>query len=414
MIVYLVATLIACALAWQGTRSGRRWPWFVAAAIPLTLVSALRWDVGTDFYYTYYPRFLAMECRNLGGTEELVNGIIGPLFARLQKGPPATVLSCYRAYCQAFDSQEPGLSLLMEFASRCGLGFRGVVVITALLVGLGVFLAVYRQSRSPVLAIYLYVATSNYFLGLNIIRQYLAIVLLLVAVEFIVRRQLLHFLTCIAVATLFHRSAIVLYPCYLLAFLAIRPWQGVVLVSVALLFSAIAEPMALWTLPKIGLERYCLYFGQNSHFVHDGFERVFFAINLTFMALGACYWRQAKERSPYFTIWYGMTVIGTVALAFSGSLPLMKRINFYFAAPQFLLLPEILLAESRVGLRRILTVLVVIGFALETFVAVCVYNKNEVLPYGISCRPDHARKRVRAARPFGWCKSKRIWYNTMK
>ena len=53
MIVYLVATLLACALAWLGTKSERRWMWFVAAAIPLTLVSALRWDVGTDFYYTY-------------------------------------------------------------------------------------------------------------------------------------------------------------------------------------------------------------------------------------------------------------------------------------------------------------------------------------------------------------------------
>lgn len=404
MIVYLAATLLACALAWKGTRSDRKWPWFVAAAIPLTLVSALRWDVGTDFYYTYYPMFQAMECRNLGGSEEQVNAIMSPLFARVQLDHPSdSLLSCYRRLCLTFDRQEPGLSLLMEFASWCGLGFRGVVVITALLVGLGVFLAVYRQSRSPVLAIYLYVATSNYFLGFNIIRQYLAIAILLVAVEFIVRRQLLHFLTCIAVATLFHRSAIVLYPCYLLVFLSIRPWQGFVLVAVALFFSVLAEPTVLWLLPKIGLERYCCHFSSNSPCAHDGFEWIFFTINLAFMALGAWYWKRAKERSPYFTIWYGMTVIGTVVLAFSGSLPLMKRINFYFAAPQFLLLPEILLAESRVGLRRILTVLVIIGFALETFVAVCVYNKNEVLPYGIICRPDHAPPRVRfASGPVGW------------
>ena len=72
MIVYLVATLIACALAWRGTKVERKWPWFVAAAVPLVLVSALRWDVGTDFYYTYFPVYRAMECRDLGGSEELV------------------------------------------------------------------------------------------------------------------------------------------------------------------------------------------------------------------------------------------------------------------------------------------------------------------------------------------------------
>ena len=45
-------------------------------------------------------------------------------------------------------------------------------------------------------------------------------------------------------------------------------------------------------------------------------------------------------------IWYNMTLLGTLALAFSGVLPLMKRVNYYYAAPQFLLLPEALRVEE--------------------------------------------------------------------
>ena len=98
-----------------------------------------------------------------------------------------------------------------------------------------------------------------------------------------------------------------------------------------------------------------------------------------------------------------MTVIGTLFLALSGSFPLMKRVNYYFAAPQFLMLPEILLSESRPAVRKVLTALVIVGFTLETAVAVWMLNKNEPLPYGIICRPDHASPRVpHVSGPFGW------------
>ena len=78
-----------------------------------------------------------------------------------------------------------------------------------------------------------------------------------------------------------------------------------------------------------------------------------------------------------------MTLLGTLALALSAVLPLMKRVNYYYASPQFLLIPEILMAEERPKQRKLLTVLVVLAFAAETYVAVCLYNKNGVLPYRI-------------------------------
>ena len=403
MIVYVVATVLSCGLAWMGVRSSRRWPWFVAAAIPLTLVSAIRWDVGTDFYWTYFPAFRAMECLNLGGTDELVNEIMGPLFPRLAHAPIDSVPELYEYFLKALANQEWGFRKLMEFMSWSGLGFRGIVVVTSLIVGACVFTAICRQSRSPVLAIYLYVATSNYFLGLNIVRQYVAIGFALVAVEFIVRRKLWPFLACIAAGMLFHKTVALLAPCYLLGRWTIRPGLGFALVAAAFCLSGAAEPVSFWLMPKIGLGHYCRYFGPDSPWAKEGFEWLFFAINMSFMAFGAWYWRRAKEQGPFFAVWYGMTVIGTLFLVLSGTVPLMKRMNYYFAAPQFLMLPEILLAESRPAVRKALTALVVIGFALETAVAVWMLNKNEPLPYGITCRPDHASPRVPfATRPFGW------------
>lgn len=81
----------------------------------------------------------------------------------------------------------------MELGVWLNGNFRVVIVLTSTLVAGCVFYAIFTQSSSPVLAVYLYVATSNYFLSLNIIRQYVAIGIGLVAVRFIRERRLLPF-----------------------------------------------------------------------------------------------------------------------------------------------------------------------------------------------------------------------------
>lgn len=387
MLIYLIATALSCWLAWMGERAERKWPWRIASAIPLTLVAALRWDVGTDIYHTYLPSFYAMECERLGGGAEIVEKIMGPLFNRLSGGPVDTVGKLYANYRRVFYNQEWGFRQLMTFMSWSGLGFRGLIVLTSVLTGALVFTAIYRQSRSPVLAIYLYVMTSGFFLGMNIVRQYVAIGFALVAVEFIVRRKPFPFLACIVAGMLFHYSVVLLVPCYLICRVPIRPRWGIVLIAVSFAFSLVARPVAIWMLAQAGLDHYGNYLRSPSR----GFEWMFFALNLSGLVFGSLYWRRANdgERDGYFNAWYDMLLLGTMVLALSGAIPQLKRINHYFAAVQFLLLPQILTYESRRGWRRMLTGVVAVSFALETWVAVWLANKNEPLPYSVSQTSGH-------------------------
>ena len=153
------------------------------------------------------------------------------------------------------------------------------------------------------------------------------------------------------------------------------------MVLAAVGFSFIAKPVFKFVLPCVGAGFYVRYF--DSRVAADGFEWFFFLINLCFLIMGAWYFKRATKAAPLFRCWYWMTVAGTVALSFSAAVPLMKRVNYYFAAPQFLMLPEMLLAEESVRARRWLTVLSVLAFAAETAVAVIYLNKNEPLPYRI-------------------------------
>lgn len=407
MIVYILATALTCFLVWFGERQERKWPWRICAALPLMIVAAIRWDVGTDFYHTYYPASLAFECIKGGSLPDQIDKAFAPLMRRLGCAEFNTPMKLYGNFVSSVKCLGPGYRSVMEVAWWFGGGIRTHMAVFAILTGILVFVAIYRQSKWPVFAAFLYVTTSNYFLSLNIVRQYFAVVIGLVAVEFVRDRKPLPFFACIAFAALFHPSVLVLLPLYFVGRIELRFKWCALLILAAAAAAPFAAPAAVWGLETLGMHRYAGYF--QSEYRTDGFEWMFFAVNAAFMVFGGWYWERAKKVSPYFIIWYNMTVIGTIFLAFSGSFPLMKRINYYFAAPQFLLLPEILLAESRLVLRKVLTALVIVGFLLESAVAVWMFNKNEPLPYCVTRHPKHVSPRGRfASRPFEWMPKKKV------
>lgn len=389
MVVYLTATLASCLLAyWCEKRNAdaltavdgrRRWAELVLCALPLMLVSAARWGVGTDFLYTYLPEFRALQWLRAGGGDALCQELFAPLCPQLASwGLPGTPETALPFFLDVLDKCEPGYRAIMEAAVMLGGNFRLVITVTSVIIGVCVYYAIFTQCSAPVLAIYLYVASSNYFLSLNIIRQYIAIGIGLVAVQFIREKRMLPFLVCVAAAMLFHTTAVVLLPCYFVCRVELKPRYALLLTAGVLACSGILGAAAAWLMPRIGLGYYARYLG--SVWNEEGFETLFFAVNVCVLVFGGYYWQKAKQRCPYYVIWYNMTLLGTLALALSGVLPLMKRVNYYYAAPQFLLLPEALQAEEDPR-RRILTGVVAAAFAAETLVAVVLLNKNEVLPY---------------------------------
>ena len=195
MLVYIAATLISCLLAvWCEKRntdalnaidSKQRWGALVLCSLPLILVSAARWGVGTDFLYTYLPEFRALQWLRAGGGDALCQELFAPMREDLTRwGLYESPESALQFFLGVLDNCEPGYRVLMEAAVALGGNFRLVIAATSVIIGLCVYYAIFTQCSAPVLAIYLYVASSNYFLSMNIIRQYIAIGIGLVAVQF--------------------------------------------------------------------------------------------------------------------------------------------------------------------------------------------------------------------------------------
>ena len=392
MIAYLSCTLLSCALAARmqredaqalgGVSARRRWLEILCCAMPLWLLSALRWGVGTDFFYTYLPEFRALQWLRSGGGEALCRELFAPLEELLALwGLPSAPEEALTFFLGVLSKCEAGYRALMETAISLGGNFRLVIIATSSIINVCVFYAIFTQSSDPALAIYLYVATSNYFLGMNIIRQYVAVALGLVAVRFIREKKLLPFLACVAAAVLFHTTALLLLPCYFLCRIRLKPYYGQLLLATVLACSGLLGAVGAWLLPRIGLAYYARYLG--TPWDTGRFEMIFFLIDLGVLLLGGVYWEKASRKNAYYGIWYNMLLLGALALALSSELPLMKRVSYYYTAPQFLILPEALNAEDDPKRRKVLKIAVMTFFGLETLVAVGVFNKNGVLPYRI-------------------------------
>ena len=109
MLVYITATLASCLLAvWCEKRntnsltaadSKRRWAELVLCSLPLLLVSAVRWSVGTDFFYTYLPEFRALQWLRMNREDTLCQKLFTPLCPQLVSwglpDTPETALSFF-------------------------------------------------------------------------------------------------------------------------------------------------------------------------------------------------------------------------------------------------------------------------------------------------------------------------------
>lgn len=348
----------------------------VLSFVPLFLLSALRWYTGTDTYHTYTPEYYGMMWRikgHIAKSQQLY--LLNSYNYRIDKPLSLDDIDFVQNY---YADQSQHTSPLFQGVEKVLIHFNADVqwlyVITSAIILILVFIAIYRQSVNVPLSVLFFVITSNYFLTLNVIAQYIAIALCLVACEFVQKRKLIPFLLLVAIAAGFHTSALVFLPVYFLPRLKVRPRWCAVAIAVCFVTSPVLVP-GIQKAVYVIAPKYARYFGEN-----PSFELIFFGIGVFVLLLSSYYYEKCEDM-PYFRIWYYMNVLGLLVLCFSGQVPYMKRINYYYSAPVFLLFPLLVKSETDVKKQRLLKWVLIVLFLMETVVAVCLMNKNQVMPY---------------------------------
>ncbi len=162
-------------------RPGYRWAFLLVMGLACWILSSLRYVIGFD-YRSYEA-----------------------IFQKITEGG----LSSLRL-------MEPGFVLLNWIVAFWGGGYREFLFLFHLLFTVLVFVWIGRYSPSPSLSVYLFLTLQYFAMSMNLLRQSLAAALILWAYPFLLRRRFLPFCGIVFLAACFHKSAMILFPFYVL------------------------------------------------------------------------------------------------------------------------------------------------------------------------------------------------------
>lgn len=314
---------------------------FVISATPLVLVSGLRYNVGTDYFNTYYTGFY----RLMAGSD--------------------------------FDQFEIGYKLLVKGIQVFTDNVFVLFFVTALITVGFTFGAFRRMSSNVAFSILLFMITRYYFIGMNGIRQMMALAIFSYSLTFAINRDLRSYLVFALLATSFHYSTVLLLPTYWLMQIDWSPKRTVAFMAIVGAFGSVAFPILARVLPAASKWGNIL----NTHNV-AGNLFIFGTITLNLFILVVYYtlYRDHGDEGWYRCFLY-LQVMAVATTFLLPSIPVIERVYWSFSFPSIICLPTILRCSKPAWWRMTSTALIVSVFTFYMVYDIGVLYDHQVVPY---------------------------------
>lgn len=342
MIVYWLGCVASSLIAYLCSNTARgksnRAVTVFFSALPLMLISALRYDVGYDYLPTYvgYLDLVKNDMVNSQNRLEWLWHLINKALAILDA------------------------DYMWLFAAA------------ALLFFVSVYSEIFRASPYPGLSVFLLTGMGYLFVSFNAVRQLIGCGILLYAVRYIEERKLWKFLLCVAAAGGFHNSCYVFCITYWLSRIRIKPLIAFAMtVAVVILMDPLSR-LFYYIISQTGYQIYI-----DSIFDNGETAYVFLAINLVLLIFTSVLYRD----EPRYRIYYLFQILALWITIYSGQVVLILRMMWAFGLPSIILLPLSLEKLEDNKERGIVKAILVLMYFLYTTYTVGLQNSNNVLPY---------------------------------
>lgn len=308
------------------------------SALPLFFISAFRYGLGTDYMYTYVPEFyhILMNDRN--------HYSIGFYF--INKG------------IQVF-TQDP----------------TWLFIVCACIFIFFVYQSIYKNSPYPILSVALLLVSGHFFLYLNLMRQYVAMAILLFSIQYVIEKKLLPYIICILIATSIHATAIVFLPIYLFSRIkAGIKWSWIVVALTAIFASSISSILY-----------YFLKFSNYEGYVGSQFDthlkaRILIIENICILAIFCYAYLKSKHKEKLY-VFLNIQMVTALIFLFTGWVPLMDRVGYFYSFVQIISIPCVIREINNKLLRKFITILLIIAFGVLLYYTAVIKGDNQVIPY---------------------------------
>lgn len=370
MYIYIITFLITILLVWLAENKAKsrknKIILLILAVVPMFFISAIRYNVGTDYEKRYVADYYTLlEGKNVGNLE------IG--FKAID-------------YLCLFFTKEPYL----------------LFVITSLIILAIIFEVIYKKSSNRILSIIIFFLGGYFFATLNIIRQYISVAFILLGYQFLMsenkKKAYIGFVICAILAFFMHSSSIICFIIILLTKKNIMDARWVIPLSILILI--LNKNIMVILTPIIKNTRFNVYL--TGKFTTGELSILQIVENLIiYLAMYFSYYfekKQGKELDKQ-----GITLLNIQGLALlltvSGVIhTLFIRMAIYFVAFQIISIPyffsilqfntitDKINKKFKKNLKTktveiIIYSCIVLGFSAMFIYTNILNNDNEVLPY---------------------------------
>lgn len=284
------------------------------------------------------------------------------------------------AYYDYFVVTEPGFNLIVKgvYILFNGEWYLIVFALFACLTMIMFLKAMYDLSKDFLMTFFLFMALGFYYQSLNTVRYYLALAIVFYSMKYVLSKKYVRFIIAVLIACMFHKTALIVIPLYILANVAWKKWHLIVMGALSLTGLIFSK----WYL-KIMLLIYPSYV-EEEEYLQAGTMGLFNIIRCAaVIILALIFYKEAikdnKENRFYLYLNVGALVL-YICFSF---VPFLSRIGYYLTVSQIVFIPNILCAVSDDKKRKIFRALVVMaGIA---FFAMFLYKAGaenvKLLPY---------------------------------
>ena len=338
LIMFLAVILILPLKKYKKTKIGK--VFFILSFLVSFLPAGLRYGIGTDYFYTYVPYFYWIGT----GKREF---------------------------------SEIGFNLLNKVIYNWFGDYRVLFFVTAFIILAFIYKSIWDNSDDILKSVLIIFVGQAYFYSMNMVRQAIAMAIILYAFKYLKNKKYFKLFLCIIVASTFHVSALCMIPILLLSQLKIKLFTKIIILASLFIF----QPIILKLVEIIiSFTKYNWYYTEGLYTEDIALSLVI--QNVVIFILDSYFQKIYKDKiSDEYKTLSNINFLGICMMALSSYVPLIYRIVRYCTIFQILFIPKMLNQSEIKFNKSILTALIILLMFACMVYQIILCGGEAVYPY---------------------------------
>lgn len=239
------------------------------------------------------------------------------------------------------------------------------------------YAAIWQQSKNPMLSIFLFFAAGIYFDSFNGLRQYIAVAIVVFAYKYIETGELKKYLIAVAIAFLFHYSAVIVIPAYFIRdikmdFKKVCAIAGGCLVGGTVLFNIVSF--------LLSFTRYKYFLTSVEYEIQVTSSSILYTTVISVVTFGYITIKKVKV-SQQFQYMMNFQILPWCAALLSLSIPLAWRVQYYFMFFEILYIPAFLREVRSKRMRLLFAAIFIVMYVVAVSYGMTQNEWYDAIPY---------------------------------